>query len=603
MVKKEIMKSISILFFSLCIGVFLNAQQDIETASILASQRGEEKREQKKGLVLLPYKHQFKDYDGDVVASITGKNRNYKGGVTKLSNAGKNQQNISLDNFMNWTIYDFIYLSTHGSNVNGCFVGATKFKASNEEECRTLINTGIKIKDTIESKNLKIKYADMPGIVVGKKAIYLTDLFFKNHYPEGSLENKIIFLDACELGQFGEIPETFKTLFKNSHLLYWTNTVYSDDSYAAADYLFTKMTKEGLTLKRAYDQMPSGMKTGLKSDTIRLELIDKDFDIKIKEEVRLTTDLKLITVGEPQHLIEPVSLLDPKSRKELEDNQKYTFSGIYGDGKPELMTIDIALLGYTLSEIESEKMTISMQVNGKKIVSKMQLLPDLDPKDFLELKRGNSEFINWVEIKDLDIREDLQELGEVTLEVWFHFSEEKDGYQKLTLSLGNPDMRIEMQGPDGRVTLLYDADIDGMKIDYPKQRQTLYADKDGYAYANAEGRWMKIDFKNMMRMGAAMPMSGVRGIDVLANLPTPMHKIPYFVAEVTIPKLEKNPAAKKISSPGAPNTVFLVNGSVRVEFDENRKLMEIKEGGTSIKYFFEPQSIQYPAAQSIGLPF
>jgi hypothetical protein len=250
-------------------------------------------------------------------------------------------------------------------------------------------------------------------------------------------------------------------------------------SYAAAEYLFTKMTKEGLTLERAYDQMPSGMKTGLKSDTIRFDLIDANFDINIKDEVRLTTDLKLLTVGEPQHLIEPITLLDPKTKKELEDDQKYTFSGIYGDGKPESMTIDIELLGYTQSEIESEKMTISIKVNGKEVLSKMQLLPDLDPDDFLKLKGGNNEFINRVEIKDLDILQDLQEQGNVKVEVWFHFAKEKDGYQKLSLSLGNPDMRIEMQGPDGRVTLLYDADIDGMKIDYPKQRQNLYADKNG----------------------------------------------------------------------------------------------------------------------------
>jgi hypothetical protein len=374
-------------------------------------------------------------------------------------------------------------------------------------------------------------------------------------------------------------------------------------SYAAAEYLFTKMTKEGLTLERAYDQMPSGMKTGLKSDTIRFDLIDANFDINIKDEVRLTTDLKLLTVGEPQHLIEPITLLDPKTKKELEDDQKYTFSGIYGDGKPESMTIDIELLGYTQSEIESEKMTISIKVNGKEVLSKMQLLPDLDPDDFLKLKGGNNEFINRVEIKDLDILQDLQEQGNVKVDVWFHFAKEKDGYQKLSLSLGNPDMRIEMQGPDGRVTLLYDADIDGMKIDYPKQRQNLYADKNGYAYANADGRWMKIDFKNMMRMGAAMTMPGVQGIDIMADLPTPMHKIPYFVAEVTIPKLEKNPSAKKISSPNAPNTVFMVNSTVRVEFDKDRKLMEIKEESTSIRYYFEPQKIVYPSAQEMKLPF
>ncbi len=597
------MKFSSILFLLFEISILLNAQQNIEKSSVLASQRGEEKREEKKGLVLLPFKHEFKEYDGDEVAAISDKKRNYKTRVTKLSNAGKDQQNISLDNFMYWTDYDFIYLSTHGSNINGCFLGLKKLSNENPDYCRTLINTGILVKDSTEMMALRAQYASTPGVVVGKKNIFVSDLFFKNVYAPGSLENKIIFLDACELGQFGEIPETFKFLFKNSHLLYWTNTVYADDSYAAAEYLFTKMTKDSLTLKRAYDQMPSGMKTGLKSDTIRFELIDEDFDINIKDEVRLTTDLKLITVGEPQHLIEPITLLDPKTKKPLEDNQKYTFSGIYGDGKPESMTMDIELLGYTKSEIESEKMTISIQVNGNKILSKMLLLPDLDPKDFLELKSGNSEFINRVEIKDLDMKQDLQEQGEVTIEVWFHFSEQKAGYQKLTLSLGNPDMRIEMQGPDGRVTLLYDADIDGMKIDYPKQKATIFADQDGYAYANADGRWMKIDFKNMMRMGAAMPISGVKGIDIMADLPTPMHKIPYFVAEVTIPKLEKNPSAKKISSPDSPNKVFMVNGTVRVEFDKDRKLMEIKEGSTSIRYYFEPQKIVYPAAQEMKLPF
>jgi len=50
-------------------------------------------------------------------------------------------------------------------------------------------------------------------------------------------------------------------------------------------------------------------------------------------------------------------------------------------------------------------------------------------------------------------------------------------------------------------------------------------------------------------------------------------------------------------------TVFMVNSTVRVEFDKDRKLMEIKEGSTSIRYYFEPQKIVYPSAQEMKLPF
>lgn len=165
------------------------------------------------------------------------------------------------------------------------------------------------------------------------------------------------------------------------------------------------------------------------------------------------------------------------------------------------------------------------------------------------------------------------------------------------------DMRIEMQGDGAKITLYYDADNEAVKMVYPKEKQTMYGDVEGYYYVNTDGDgWMRTKMQSIMRaLNKFVPIDP----SFIATIPdkgTFMHKVAYFATEVTISELESSSEARKISAPGAEKTVFQAK-DVTITFDEQKRLESLQQGDALISYYYEPQEIKFPAAKTFNLPF
>jgi hypothetical protein len=572
-------------------------------ASVVGSERQGIEREKKRGLVLLPFKHEFGENDGDVVARITSAHRNYSAGVTHLANTVKTAQNITLEDYMNWDQYDFVYLSTHGLNINGCWVHGEKIEGIDPTQCRTLLYSGIRVPKK-EWESFKSKYENKAGLGFLGEILYINDQFFAQHYSPGSLKNTILFLDACELGQYGEFPELFRSLLSDAQLLYWSNAVQVPDSLAAAKHLYNRMVKDGVTLQRAYEEMPSAKKNRLKSEQWPLKILEQDLGISVNDTLQTYTDLKLLTVGKPQHLIEPITLLNKKTGQPLKKDDLLVFSGFYGDGKPERINLALELKGYTWSEIEEAGMEFSLVINGKTALDRYSLTMAPLEAPLITVEPGPSAYRHILKLHELDIGQDIEPQSYPIIEVYFHLSKDNDAYQQLRVRVGNPDLRVEMQDGRDRVTLRYEAAKDAIRVEAGGEAGTIFADKEGYMIMRSEGRWMKVRFGAMANMAKMLPMAGVKAIEFDTESPTPLHRIAYFPVEATIAALDQHPELRRISGKDAPKVTFSGPGGVRIQFNTDDLLEEIRDGRATLRFHYEPQSITIPAAMEMPIgPF
>lgn len=166
------------------------------------------------------------------------------------------------------------------------------------------------------------------------------------------------------------------------------------------------------------------------------------------------------------------------------------------------------------------------------------------------------------------------------------------------------DMRIVMLRPAEKVTMFFDADNYGLKIQVPSENQTMYADEQGFVYVNSpkEG-WLKTNMSQMFGAMAKMVPIDLGFVPFHSKKGTVFHKIAAFAAEVTISKLEKEPRAKKISGGiGTGKTVFLADDRVTVTFDSLKRLESITEGSSGINYYYEEQHITFPNAKLLSVP-
>lgn len=166
------------------------------------------------------------------------------------------------------------------------------------------------------------------------------------------------------------------------------------------------------------------------------------------------------------------------------------------------------------------------------------------------------------------------------------------------------DMRIVMHRPAENVTMFFDADNYGLRIQVPSENQTMYADEQGFVYFNSpkEG-WLKSKMSQMFGAMAKMVPIDLGFVPFHSKKGSVFHKIAAFAAEVTISKLEKEPRAKKISGGiGTEKTVFLADDHVTVTFDVLKRLESITEGSSKINYYYEEQHITFPNAKLMAMP-
>lgn len=182
--------------------------------------------------------------------------------------------------------------------------------------------------------------------------------------------------------------------------------------------------------------------------------------------------------------------------------------------------------------------------------------------------------------------------------------DKKENLDSINVTAGSSDMRIVMKSSEETINIFFDADNYGLQTTYPAQNMTLYSDEDGYVYINAPGKgWMKT--KLLQLLGAVIELApiDIDFMDLETNKGSVMHKIAAFAGGITIARLEKVPAAKKISGDmGGEKTVFNVYDRVTVTFDSQKRLESLVEGDISISYYYEEQQITFPEAQIISIP-
>lgn len=566
-----------------------------EEDNVVAAQRDD--REHKRALILAPYQWDFgQDDDALIPLKKLENQRNYSGGINYKANTTKNAQNISLDDYASFEAYDMIYLSTHGSMT--CLTKKGSIEITNGGLCHSFISTGVRFrkselshfKQSIGSKVFN-GFAFSPSKEEGWIDVSLLPNFFQNRY-EG-LENKLIILSACQLGQRGDIGSTFNNILKNSQLFYWQNTIYSEDATKAFTSLYDRMLDYGETATTAFENMPDALKKNIP--------YFKDLK-KQGDSVEVFNYLKMASQGQAMHLIEPVTFIDEKTHQPLDEGQVFPFEGIFEDDLTESAGFTLELLGYDQNEMQQEKMTVTLKVDGETVLEKQHFLPDSDPNDNIEVKAGKNEKTTWVTFKDIDVKKALKKNSSVKLEALFNFDAEHYGYQSLQVSTGNSDMRIEMQHEGNHITIYFDADNYGVKMVEPRENKTIYGDEQGfvYGYSDKEG-WIKAEMKGMFAViGSKIPIN----LDFLKDLPnkgTFLHKIPAFAANITIAKLEQEPRAKKISGPVDSKTIFMADGHVKITFDDKKRLESIEDKGY-IKYYYESQTVTFPNAKQLQIP-
>lgn len=570
----------------------VNTSSDSKISNVAGAQRGDEGREQKKALILSPYKWDFgENDDSKVPVEMLKKHRNYQGRITYKENATKTSGNITIDDYLSLDQYDFIFIGSHGSRECQIRDGEVEIVTEgNSNMCLTVINTGIHFKEKDKAKVRKAMDArGIEGLAYSKTEIYLKPEFFSANFKD--LSFKIIVFSACETDQHNSLRLAMQGAMNNGQAFLWSNVVYTDDAGNAYRYLLKRMIEYGETATLAYQQMPGNLKDHLKSFFQMMDENNQSF------EVETTTSLEMVEKGDAMHLIEPVTFLNEKSHEPISNGDIYAFEGIFDDDKNEKASFILELLGYTVDELK--EMSVSIKVDHKIVVDYKSIVATKD----MEIKPGKNEKTTIVTIKDVDLQKDLKKNKQVKLEVLFHLSESNYGYQKVMVATENSDMRIEMQGDGERTTMYYDADNEGMKMVYPKENQTMYGDVQGYYYVHSkEEGWMKTKMKSIMRtLNRAIPIDP----SFLASIPdkgTFLHKIPYFAAEITISKLESMPDARKISSPTDEKTVFVARNTT-LTFDKLKRLESIKQGSAFIQYYYEPQEIKFPQAKTINLPF
>jgi hypothetical protein len=200
--------------------------------------------EQKRALVLSPFKHFFKEYDdGAAVAQLLENTRGYDANVTYLENATKTAATVGIQQFSGWENYDVIHVTGHGAQV--CDVN----------RCVTTIMTGdiySNADDLLQLTELGLNTAHVQG--TEGKHLALSPDYFKTKYPAG-LDSKLIFFNACQTYSTTNSAMSDALLGANSVYFGWTDIVESIGSKATALALFGSLSSKGVTAQAAFDSL------------------------------------------------------------------------------------------------------------------------------------------------------------------------------------------------------------------------------------------------------------------------------------------------------------------------------------------------------------
>jgi hypothetical protein len=199
--------------------------------------------EQKRALVLSPFKYFFKSFDdGAAVAQLLENTRGYGGNVTYRENATKTAATVGIEQFSGWENYDVIHVSGHGRQV--CDVN----------RCVATILTGdiySNADDLLQLTELGVNTAHVQG---EGKFLALSPDYFRTRYPEG-LDSTLIFFNACQTFAAPGSALSDALVGPNSVFFGWTDVVQSQPAKDAALALYQNLSAKGVTSQSAFDSL------------------------------------------------------------------------------------------------------------------------------------------------------------------------------------------------------------------------------------------------------------------------------------------------------------------------------------------------------------
>ncbi|MBT8236441.1 MAG: hypothetical protein KJO04_09635 [Bacteroidia bacterium] len=483
--------------------------EEDEQVNVVAYEKGEEEREEKRLLIVAPFIDQFGDNDDGLVATKwLNINKNYEDRVKMMSLV----DSISLTIFRQFHEYDIVHLSTHGKRfcnqatlANGSEIEIVYGGDSNY--CRTLIDTNIRHtfanrQELNEALALFPVYKDV--LYFGARKIYLRSSFFTHYYAQG-LKDKIWIFSACELGQRNDLLDAMRAIHTNGHFFYWSNSVYPSDAYNAFDEFYEKLVKEGLDANKAFEETSTELRTGLPS-AFEDPYDEQDFSIAT------TTSLLQLKTGEPRHGIEVIEMYHPeKEDKRVRAGDFYPLTGDFGDGEDEAITLKVEILGYTRAEFEEKQMKVSLKVDGETVFPQKPFLPDVDNDEIEVEDLEDQEYGVEVTISGIPIP-DVGEKRFIKLDARLHFDDENFSIHSERVNIKPSGILATISGDGPQLILTYNEDTEAMKI--AASNKVNYMDRDGWLYMkdNQTG-WKKMNLSGFM----GMSMAGIIGSDLVSS--------------------------------------------------------------------------------------
>ena len=605
-------------------GFLLQEENELD---VVASKRGEEKREEKKALILAPYLADFGNFDdGHAAVEYLQKNKNYKDRIDHITN------NISLKDYTMFSNYDLVHLSTHGLRFcdSETFAPGVEIEITyggDSEFCKTIIDTGIKhnfenIEDTIDFY-LSPENVDYVGnIIHHEEVFYLKSSFFEEFYGAG-LTDKIWIFSACELGQRSDLRYVMENMLTDSHFFYWSNEVKPEDAFGAYKKFYENLVKEGLDAKRAYEKIPMNLRSNLAST--------------FNDSIATTTELVHQQKGEPRHGIEVIEMKHPeKKNKTIEEGDFYPLVGDFGDGDEEALTLKVELKGYMRSEFEVKQMTLSLKVDEETVLSRKPFLPD-EENDEIEVEDlEDHDYGVEVTITDIAIP-DVGEKERITLKAYLYFDDEHFSIHEEEVLIIADGIKTTVRGEGNTTILTYSEKTRAMRIESSGSSTPTFMDEEGalYNFDNNSG-WIRMNLGGLMgtSMGGIMQGNtenlnnlleggyiGQNDYEEATSTATFGEKFNMGSGNLFFPMVEwgirfrasafeRNTNFKKqlvdCGKPAPCKKFVGVAGQekgTQATFEPGGRLIKLRYQGKTIDYEYGDFQVQLPEAQEFKLPF
>lgn len=236
-------------------------------------------------------------------------------GVGYEPNASKGDFNVTVEDFMGWSTYDVVFISSHGTSL-GCTGTVHRICAS-----------GIFIGMTFEPCTYwKKTYPDLDGIRCGTTPfttswgdpvyeVGLSSDFFQQHYGADTkaLRRTVVVFDSCESLQndaFGRVLAAQTSAFFG-----WTASVFSGESKETTSALFGDLLDGQTTGTAMADLKQSGLTERTPVDG-----------------APTPTFRKLGPQAEDLRIIDLPALMDATGAARLQKGASVTVAGVPGDG-------------------------------------------------------------------------------------------------------------------------------------------------------------------------------------------------------------------------------------------------------------------------------